>query len=131
MKSRLDMNKIAKALGAERKGKVRATGGHFGAAQLAADIEERFRVPDGGGRPTDPRWTEKRLVGLSTETLQRLQEIATGIRKTRHIHLNAMQIAALFLEKAIGETTDADKLARDLVGRKARPARKKAPAGLR
>jgi predicted transcriptional regulator len=131
MKSRLDMNKIAKALGAERKGKVRATGGYFGAAQLAADIEERFRVPDGGGRPTDPRWTERRLIGLSTETLRRLQEIATGIRKTRHIHLNAMQIAALSLEKAIGEIRDVDELTRGRVARKARPARKKAPAGLR
>jgi hypothetical protein len=47
-------------LGAERKGRVSATGGYFGARQLLADIEARFRVPVGGGRPTDPHWTERR-----------------------------------------------------------------------
>ena len=59
MKSQLDMDKIAAALGAKRRGKVSATGGYFGALQLLADIEARFRVPAGGGRPTDPRWTER------------------------------------------------------------------------
>lgn len=43
------MDKIAKGLGAERRGKVTATGGYFGAMQLLADIEARFRVPSGGG----------------------------------------------------------------------------------
>jgi hypothetical protein len=33
---------------------VSATGGYFGAMQLLADIEARFRIPAGGGRPTDP-----------------------------------------------------------------------------
>lgn len=42
MKPRLDMDKIARGLGAECKGKVPASGGYFGAAQLAADIETRF-----------------------------------------------------------------------------------------
>jgi hypothetical protein len=65
MKTQLDMNKIAKALGAERRGKVSATGGYFGAMQLRADIETRFRVPVGGGRPTDPTWTERRLLPLA------------------------------------------------------------------
>jgi len=54
MKTQLNMDKIAKGLGAERQGKVAATGGYFGAMQLLADIEARFRVPSGGGRPTDP-----------------------------------------------------------------------------
>ena len=54
MKTQLDMDKIAKGLGAERRGKVSATGGYFGAMQLLADVEARFRVPAGGGRPTDP-----------------------------------------------------------------------------
>jgi len=64
MKVRLDMNKIARGLGAERRGKVAASGGYFGAIQLLADIEARFRVPSGGGRPTDAR-TERRLVPLA------------------------------------------------------------------
>ncbi len=64
MKAHLDMDKIAKGLGAERRGKVSATGGYFGAMQLVADIQARFRVPSGGGRPTDPTWTERRLLPL-------------------------------------------------------------------
>lgn len=62
MKMRLDMDKIARGLGAKRRGKVAASGGYFGAIQLLADIEARFRVPSGGGRPTDANWTERRLV---------------------------------------------------------------------
>lgn len=65
MKTRLNMDKIAKGVGAERRGKVASAGGYFGAMQLLADMETRFRVPSGGGRPTDPRWTERRLVPLT------------------------------------------------------------------
>jgi hypothetical protein len=54
MKKRLDMEKIAKGLGAGRRGKAPAKGGHFGAMQVLVDVEATFRVPAGGGRPTDP-----------------------------------------------------------------------------
>ena len=70
MKPQLDMKKIARGLGAERRGKVPATSGYFGAMQLVADIDARFRVPVGGGRSTDPRWTERRLVPLAPRTLE-------------------------------------------------------------
>ncbi len=36
-KAKLDMNKIAGLLGAERRGKVTSRGGYFGALQLAAE----------------------------------------------------------------------------------------------
>lgn len=65
MKMRLDMKKIAKGLGAERRGTVAAAGGYFGAVDLAAEVEARFRTPPGGGRPTDARWTSRRLVLLA------------------------------------------------------------------
>ena len=52
MKTQLDMDKIAKGLRAERRGKVSSTGGYIGAMQLLAQVEDRFRVPPGGGRPT-------------------------------------------------------------------------------
>jgi hypothetical protein len=55
MMRHLDMNKIARELRAERNGKVSAAGGGFGAMQLLADIEVRFRVPVGGGRPIGTR----------------------------------------------------------------------------
>jgi hypothetical protein len=71
MMTRPDMAKIAKGLRAERKGKVRAGGGYFGALQLVAEIEARFRVPAGGGRATDPRWTERRQVPFSPDTLEK------------------------------------------------------------
>src|SRR4051794_24399752 len=80
MKTRLDMDKIARGLGAERRGKIRTSAGYFGAMQLIADIAARFRVPSGGGRPTDAGWTERRLVPLAPRTLKRLEEIAANVR---------------------------------------------------
>ena len=96
MKTQLDMEKIAKGLGAERRGKVSATGGgYFGAMQLLADIEARFRVPAGGGRPTDPRWTERRLIPLAPATLKRLEEIMATVREHGGVSIQPMQLAAL------------------------------------
>ncbi len=80
MKRRLDMDKIARGPGGERRGKVSATSGYFGAMQLLADVETKFRVPVGGGRPTDPRWTERRLVPLAPKTLERLK-ITSRVRE--------------------------------------------------
>src|SRR5580704_10620728 len=39
MKTQLDMNKIAKGLGAERPGLANASGGYFGAMQLLAEVQ--------------------------------------------------------------------------------------------
>ena len=93
MKKQLDMTKIAKGLGAERGGKVRAKGGYFGAMELLADLEARFRVPDGGGRATDPQWTERRLVALAPETLRRLAALAAKVRKRGGVQLAPMRLA--------------------------------------
>jgi len=41
MKARLDMEKIAKGLGAARRGKISASAGYFGALQVAALLLER------------------------------------------------------------------------------------------
>src|SRR5919202_6151276 len=100
MTTQLDMNKIARALGAERKGKVATWGGYFGALQLLADIEARFRVPAGGERATDPRWTERRLVPLAPSTLKRLDELTAKVREHSGVHVEPMQLAALLLERA-------------------------------
>ena len=99
MKMQLNMDKIASGLGAERQGRVAATGGYFGAMQLLADIEARFRVPPGGGRPTDPAWTARRLVPLAPRTLKKLEEIAAKVRKHGGANLEPMQLAALLIEK--------------------------------
>src|SRR5262245_65118991 len=91
----LDMARIAKELGAERRGKVSPRGGYFGALQLAAEVAARFRVPDGGGRATDPSWTEQRLVRLSPKTLEQLERLA------EQAHASPMQVAALLLEQSV------------------------------
>lgn len=95
MRKSLDMDRIAKELGAERRGKVMPQGGYFGALQLAAEVAARFRVPEGGGRATDPSWSEQRLVRLSPTTLEQLEELA------RRVHASPMQVAALLLERAV------------------------------
>jgi hypothetical protein len=89
------MERIAKELGAERCGKVSPRGGYFGALQLAAEVSARFRVPQGGGRATDPSWSEERLVRLSPKTLEQLETLA------EQAHASPMQVAALLLERAV------------------------------
>src|SRR5437763_1642182 len=95
MSAPLDMERIAKELRAERCGKVAPRGGYFGALQLAAEVAARFRVPEGGGRATDPSWSEQRLVRLSPKTLDQLEKLA------EQSHASPMQVAALLLEQAI------------------------------
>src|SRR5712692_5980768 len=106
MKPHLNMNKIARELGAERKGKVSASGGYFGALQLLADIETRFRVPAGGGRPTDPRWTERRLVPLAPRTLERLEAMTAKVRQHEGVNVEPMQLAALLLEQTTEQLSE-------------------------
>lgn len=107
MKTQLDMDKIAEALRAERGGKVSDIGGgYFGAMGLLAEIEARFRVPTGGGRPTDPRWTERRLVPLAPRTLARLEAITAKVREDQGVNVEPMQLAALLLEKTTDRLTE-------------------------
>jgi hypothetical protein len=95
---RVDTDKIAKGLGARKRGKVYSTGGYPGAAQLAAEVQERFQVPDGGGRPTDPSWSDKRLVPIAPRTLERLQRIAARLKEETGVRVEPMQLAAILLE---------------------------------
>ena len=99
IKTPLDMNKIARGLRATRGGKVSATAGYFGAMQLLADIDARFRVPARGGRATDPDWTERRLVPLAPRTLERLEVLTARVRKRHGVNVQPMQLAALLLER--------------------------------
>ncbi len=108
MKTRLDMDKIAKGLGAERRGAVVSSGGYFGARQLLADIEARFHVPSGGGRPTDPSWTERRLLPLAPRTLKRLEELAAKVREHGGANLEPMQLAALLIEKTTEQLSESE-----------------------
>jgi hypothetical protein len=120
MKPQLDMDKIARALGAERRGKVSASGGYFGAKQLLADIEARFRVPTGGGRPTDPGWTERRLLPLAPKTLKKLEEMSAKVRE-HGMNVEPMQLAALLIEKTADQLNE--RQAEDLVRPRRRAGR--------
>ena len=100
MKARIDTKRIATGLRAERRGKVRSAGGYFGALQLLGDIQARFQVPTGGGRPTDPQWTERRLVPLAPRTLERLEALSALVREQEGVGIEPMQLAALLLEKS-------------------------------
>ena len=121
MKPQLDMKKIARGLGAKRSGKASVTGGYFGAMQLLGDIEARFRVPVGGGRATDPRWTERRLVPLAPRTLERLESIAEGVRERSGLNVEPMQLAALLLERTTEQLSEDE--ANELVGARRRASR--------
>jgi hypothetical protein len=100
MKPKLDMEKIAQGLRAERRGAVAAGGGHFGALQVAAEVQARFRTPVRGGRSTDPSWTERRLVPLAPKTLHKLEHLSAKLRHDQGISIEPLQLAGLLLEWA-------------------------------
>lgn len=108
MSTRVNMQKIVKGLRAQPRGRVRASGGFWGAMQLVAEVQGRLRVPRGGGRPTDPSWTTRRLVPLAEETLQRLERLARRIGKRRRVRVEPMQVAALLLENVTEQIADED-----------------------
>ena len=118
--TKLDPKTIAKALGAEHRGKVTAKSGHFGAMQIVAEIQSRFQVPEKGGRATDPHWTERRLVPLAPKTLTRLNRLARRLHDEQGIVIAPLQLAALLLEYAAGEVGEraAGKLARGHAGQR-------------
>jgi hypothetical protein len=128
MKRQLDMDKIAKGLGADRRGKLQARSGYFGAMQLLADIEGRFQVPSGGGRPTDPAWTERRLLPLAPKTLKKLEEISARVRE-HGVNVEPMQLAALLVEtKSRPDRSDYATTSRQLRGRSSSQERSVRPA---
>src|SRR5205809_6221170 len=68
---------------------LRRRAGTSARCRLLADVEARFRTPEDGGRATDPRWTERRLVPLAPDPLKRLASRTTrrpvrAVRRNRH-----------------------------------------------
>ena len=108
MKRRVDIEKVARGLGAERLGSQEAKGGYFGALQVVADVKARFKTPKGGGRPTDPRWTQRRVLPLAEQTLGRLEQLAKRVAEVDRVRVEPMQIAALIVERTLANMTDDD-----------------------
>lgn len=94
----LDVEKIAAGLGVKPAGRVRAGSGYFGAMQLAAEVQARLRTPAGGGRATDPEWTERRQVAMRPATLRLLETFAKRFGKLG-VRLEPLQLAAVLLER--------------------------------
>ena len=103
-------------------GEVSAAGGCFGAMQLVADIEARFRVPTGGGRPTDPGWSERRLVPFAPQTLRHLEKLSASVRERGGVRIEPMQLAALPLERTTERLSEAQ--AEELVQPRRQPSRR-------
>ena len=110
-KRKIDSDKIAEGLRSRKGGAVYATGGYSGAAQLAAEVRARFQVPDGGGRPTDPSWSDKRLVPIAPQTLERLKAMAKRLHDETGVRVEPMQLAAILLETT-ADQIDAEELDR-------------------
>jgi len=108
MTGRVDIDKIAQGLGAQRRGVQEAKSGYFGAMQLVADVKTRFKTPKGGGRATDPAWTQRRILPLADQTLGRLEKLAKKVRAAEDVRIEPMQLAALILERTLESLTDED-----------------------
>lgn len=101
----VDHEKIERRLGVKRIVKGFAP---FAAEALALDIAARLRPPVGGGRPTDPSWTQRRLVPLKPETLVKLAQVATDVSNRTGTSVEPLQIAAVVLERYVGEINTDD-----------------------
>ena len=65
-------------------------------------------MPARGGRATDPRWTERRLIPLAPGTLARLEGIVAMLRAHGSGSLAPMQLAGLLLEKTTETLSEKD-----------------------
>ena len=81
MSTTLDMERIAKELGAERRGKVSAHGGYFGALQLAAEVASRSRVSE-----SPPASNELlKEIGKIAEVQDQVRELKRIVREQRDV----------------------------------------------
>jgi hypothetical protein len=92
---------IRKALGANQPVPVLTQPhGPFGVLQLQAELAERLHTNARVGRPSDPAWTIRRLVGFRPETWQALNDIAARLSTPRH-RVSPGQVAASLIEGSV------------------------------
>lgn len=97
---------IQKALGANQPVPVRTQPhGSFGVIQLQAELAERLHTGARAGRPSDPTWTIRRLVGFRAETWQALTDIAFRLSTPRR-RVSPGQVAASLIEDGIENLRD-------------------------
>jgi len=92
MKRKIDMDRIGMGIGASGGGNVSAKGGYFCTrCSFLRTSKPKFRVPAGGGRTTEPRWTERRAAAPRLPTLA-VGDITSWVRSTGGINSNPMQL---------------------------------------
>jgi hypothetical protein len=106
--AKVNIDKIAKRLGATRRGTVEARSGYFGAMELLAEVQRRFHVPPTGGRATDPSLTVQRQIALQDRTYKRLVAMAKRLSKATGRSIGPLQVGTLLLEHAAHEVGEAD-----------------------
>jgi len=74
--------------------------GPFGVLQLQAELAERLHTSAKAGRPSDPAWTIRRLVGFRPETWRTLSDIATRLSTPRR-RVSPGQVAASLIEDSV------------------------------
>jgi hypothetical protein len=106
--AKVNIDKIAKKLGATRRGTVQVRSGYFGAMELLAEVQRRFQVPPTGGRATDPSLTVQRQIALQERTYKRLVIVAARLSKAMGKSIGPLQLGTVLLEHAADEMDDTD-----------------------
>jgi hypothetical protein len=73
--------------------------------QLRAEIAARLH--SSGGRPTDPRWTLKRVVPFGSGSWQDLEHFASRLSEAGR-SVSPAQLAAMLVERGLGELQRAE-----------------------
>ena len=97
---------IREALGSNPPVSVRTKAhGPFGVLQLQAELGDRLHTGTKAGRPSDPAWTIRRLVGFRPQTWQALIDIAARLSTPRR-RVSPGQVAATLLEDSVTNLRD-------------------------
>ncbi len=104
--TKVNINKIAKGLGAVRRGRVESRSGYFGAMELLAEVQRRFQVPTTGGRATDRSLTVQRQIALRAKTYKQLVTMAARLSKTTGKAIGPLQVGTVLLERAAEEMNE-------------------------
>lgn len=117
MKSKhgIDLTRVGQVMGAELVGRVAVRGGGFGSLPLAVGAQVGMRTPSSGGRATDPRWTEKRLVPFAPSTLEWLKEESVRLSESG-VSVAPFQIAARIIEAHVPAPPAGAELASKVLG---------------
>src|SRR6266511_5203995 len=100
---RRSAKEMRKALGTNQPVPVRTQPhGPFGVLQLQAELAARLHAGSGAGRPSDPSWTIRRLVGFRPDTWRALNAIAAR-RSTPRRRVSPGQVAASLIEESVAK----------------------------